>query len=74
MYLNGLFLLMNFALLPIYPIQALVSPFLLDDSAEDVDECCLLDPPGILLCIWCFLLLYFLFLFQLTCTCYVLHL
>ncbi|XP_017433815.1 tRNA dimethylallyltransferase 2 isoform X2 [Vigna angularis] len=30
-----------------YYIQALVSPFLLDDSAEDMDESCLGDPPGI---------------------------
>ncbi|CAJ1979174.1 unnamed protein product [Sphenostylis stenocarpa] len=30
-----------------YYIQALVSSFLLDDSAEDMDESCLGDPPGI---------------------------
>ncbi|RDY11720.1 tRNA dimethylallyltransferase 2, partial [Mucuna pruriens] len=30
-----------------YYIQALVSPFLLDDSAEDMDESCLGDPPGV---------------------------
>ncbi|XP_047158584.1 tRNA dimethylallyltransferase 2 [Vigna umbellata] len=30
-----------------YYIQALVSPFLLDDSAEDMDESCVGDPPGI---------------------------
>ncbi|KAG4988903.1 hypothetical protein JHK84_031470 [Glycine max] len=29
-----------------YYIQALVSPFLLDDSAEDMDESCLGDPTG----------------------------
>ncbi|KAK9266399.1 hypothetical protein L1049_025256 [Liquidambar formosana] len=29
-----------------YYIQALVSPFLLDDSSEDRDEGCLSDPPG----------------------------
>ncbi|XP_027346973.1 tRNA dimethylallyltransferase 2 [Abrus precatorius] len=32
-----------------YYIQALVSPFLLDDSAEDTNEGCLDDPPGIAL-------------------------
>jgi len=72
--LNGLFLLINFELLPIYPLQALVSPFLLDDSAEDMEESCLGDPPGILLCIWCFLLLYVLSLFQLKYTYHLLHL
>ncbi|KAI4334277.1 hypothetical protein L6164_018987 [Bauhinia variegata] len=29
-----------------YYIQALVSPFLLDDSAEDMDKSCLCGPPG----------------------------
>ncbi|KAI4322382.1 hypothetical protein L6164_022085 [Bauhinia variegata] len=29
-----------------YYIQALVSPFLLDDSAEDMDKSCLCSPPG----------------------------
>jgi hypothetical protein len=30
----------------VYSIQALVSSFLLDDSAEDTDESCLHAPPG----------------------------
>ncbi|KAM7528068.1 hypothetical protein LguiB_031478 [Lonicera macranthoides] len=29
-----------------YYIQALVSPFLLDESVEDIDESCSTDPPG----------------------------
>ncbi|XP_009364861.2 LOW QUALITY PROTEIN: tRNA dimethylallyltransferase 2 [Pyrus x bretschneideri] len=29
-----------------YYIQALVSPFLLDETVEDIDECCLGDYPG----------------------------
>ena len=60
MWLSSTFVLGAFLLL--FLLQALVSPFLLDDSAEDMDESCLGDPTGTLLCIWWFILL-FLFCF-----------